>query len=188
MRTRGLLYWSVSLALAACTASASPPTAALLTATVEPSQGALATVTQTPPPPDTPTPTPLISALPTETPTPALPCLNDVEFVSDVTVPDGAQFLPGQVFVKKWNVKNAGTCDWGPTYSLVLLSGDAMNSPTELALYPARAGANAILEIPLTAPQTPGRYSARWRARDPGGNLFGDFVSVQIEVIPLPAP
>jgi hypothetical protein len=140
------------------------------------------------PPTEPLTPTPLIPLPATEAPTPELPCTNDVEFVSDVTAPDGAQYLPGQTFVKKWNVKNAGTCDWGPAYRLVLINGEAMGAPGELALYPARGGRNAILEIPMTAPNAPGQYTGRWRVRDPAGQLFGDFVSVRIEVIPLPAP
>jgi hypothetical protein len=113
--------------------------------------------------------------------------------VADLTVPDGAQFLPGQAFVKKWRVHNAGTCDWGPGYRLVLVSGEALTAlpgvtpQTEFALYPARAGTDAVWEIPMRSPDLPGRYTGRWQARDPLGNLFGKFVFVEIEVIALPA-
>ncbi|MDW8324922.1 MAG: NBR1-Ig-like domain-containing protein [Anaerolineales bacterium] len=142
-------------------------------------------------------PSPTLTALPptaTPSPTPTEgPCVNDAAFIEDVTVPDGAQFLPTQPFVKRWRVKNTGTCDWGPGYRLVLVSGDALTAPpgvrpqTEFALYPARAGTEAIWEIPMRAPDTPGTYTGRWEARDPQGNRFGALVFVMIEVIALPA-
>ncbi len=56
-------------------------------------------------------------------------CTNNAEFVTDVTVPDGTQVSPGTVLDKRWRVLNTGTCDWGPGYSLVLISGDAMLFP-----------------------------------------------------------
>lgn len=122
----------------------------------------------------------------TLTPTPVIACANDSSFDSDLTVPDGSQFLPGQAFVKKWGVKNAGTCNWGPGYRLVQVSGEALGAPNELALYPAKSGTMAVFEIPMAAPAAPGVYASRWQARDPDGRLFGDFVTVQIEVIVPP--
>src|SRR6185295_16557395 len=64
---------------------------------------------------------------PTETsaPTTEAACTNDAKFVDDLTVPDGTHILLGQTFSKKWSVQNSGTCDWGPDYRLVLVSGDA---------------------------------------------------------------
>lgn len=158
-------------------------------------------MTATPPPTATaarPTPTPTRSAAtaaPSATPVIAAtaePCLNDVEFLADLTVPDGAQFLPGQTFVKKWSVRNSGTCDWGPGYRLVFLNGDPLTAApgqaaqTEYALYPARADTAAIWEIPMRAPDLPGEYTGRWQARDPQGNYFGGLVFIKIEVIALP--
>ena len=138
--------------------------------------------TDTPPPP---TDTPVAARLAT-TPSPEPPCTNDSRFISDLSVPDGAQFLPGQPFVKKWSVENTGKCHWGPDYRLVLTSGDSLGAPSEVALYPARAGAAGVWEVPMIAPFTPGQYTSRWQARDPEGNLFGAVVFIKIEVIPLP--
>jgi polar amino acid transport system substrate-binding protein len=50
-----------------------------------------------------PTPTPLPG--PTATPP---PCYDGMEFVEDVTVPDGTEMQPGQNFDKVWRVKNTG--------------------------------------------------------------------------------
>jgi hypothetical protein len=164
------------------TPAAAPSAIRAVTRTTE------AAASATPPAPaGTPGPatrTPVIAATPE--------CVNDAEFEADLTVPDGAQYLPGQTFVKRWSVRNTGTCDWGPGYRLVFVSGEALTAlpglaaKTEFALYPARAGALATWEIPMRAPDTPGEYTGRWQARDPDGNLFGNLVFVTIEVIALP--
>jgi hypothetical protein len=168
-------------------AGATPATNATV-ATPSPTSTALPAITPRPSQTSTALPP---TATPSSTPTEG-PCVNDATFIEDVTVPDGAQFLPTQPFVKRWRVKNTGTCDWGPGYRLVLVSGDALTAlpgvrpQTEFALYPARAGAEAIWEIPMRAPDVPGTYTGRWEARDPQGNRFGALVFVAIEVIPLP--
>ena len=94
--------------------------------------------------------------------------------------------MPGQLLLKKWDMQNTGTCNWGPSYRLVLIGGDSLAAAGEVALYPAKAGADAIWEIPMVAPQTPGAYTSRWQARDPVGNLFGPVVFIKITVIPMP--
>jgi hypothetical protein len=175
-----ILGWALSACAGNATApiptdtpTPSPPTPEA-TITLEPSA--------TPPPPtDTALPP---TATPTFTPEP--PCVNDAQFVADLTIPDGKQYLPGQADVKKWSVQNSGTCDWGPGYRLVLVSGDSLSAPSEVALYPAKAGAAAVWEIPIVVPQTPGQYASRWQARDPEGNLFGTVTFIEIEVIALP--
>ncbi|MBF8282290.1 MAG: hypothetical protein HW378_1205 [Anaerolineales bacterium] len=173
----------LSLWLAACTQTTSAPTAALSPTTPLPTATAVIERPSATPPPPTDTP---VAAQPATTPTLEPPCTNDSSFTGDLSVPDGAQFLPGQPFVKKWSVENTGKCDWGPDYRLVLTSGDSLGAPSEVAVYPARAGTPATWEIPMTAPFTPGQYTSRWQARDPQGNLFGAVVFIKIEVIPLP--
>lgn len=176
------LRWlfALGLWLAACGQATTTPTTSPSPTTPSPSATAvIQQPTDTPPPTETPT-------RPAETPTPEPPCTNDATFTGDLTVPDGAQFLPSQPFTKKWGIENTGTCDWGPDYRLVLTSGDSLGAPSEVALYPARAGTAAVWEVPMSAPFIPGPYTSRWQARDPKGNLFGAVVFVKIEVIPLP--
>ena len=132
------------------------------------------------------TPTPPATATITVTPTATPPCANDLVFLSDLTVPDGAQFLPGQPIDKQWSVRNAGNCDWGAAYRLVLTTGNAMGPRSEIALYPARAGAEAVIQVGMQAPPEPGQYTGRWQARDPDGKLFGNVIFIKIEVISLP--
>jgi methionine-rich copper-binding protein CopC len=52
----------------------------------------------------------------------------------------------------------------------------------EQALYPARAGMQAILQMTLKAPLDVGRYTSTWQAVAPDGNLFGEVVTITIIV------
>jgi hypothetical protein len=181
--TRWILFFG--LWLAACNGNVPSPTAPVVVTLLPPSAIPTLVPTETPP---ISIETATEALTPTETATPAgpAPCVNDAEFVRDLTIPDGAQFLPGQAFTKKWEVRNSGTCDWGPDYRLVLVSGDSLGAASEQALYPALAGRPATFEVAMTAPETPGTYTGRWQARDPESNLFGSVVFVTIEVISLP--
>lgn len=142
---------------------------------------ALVASTPTPPPVQ---PAPTLGLAPSATPAPA--CVNAARFVRDVTIPDDTQLLGGQPFTKRWLVVNTGTCTWGPEYRLAFVDGDPLGAPREVALYPARPGREALLEVEMRAPFAVGSYTSRWEARDPQGNLFGAFVYVRINVVPAP--
>jgi hypothetical protein len=62
------------------------------------------------------------------------PCEDNLDFVEDVTVPDGTVFQPGEEIVKKWKVKNSGTCEWISRYSIRMLSGNSMGAETKQKL------------------------------------------------------
>lgn len=183
----------LALALAACTsAEATPTLQPTRTATAAPAVTVVDPPTTVPEPTatdpvlrvETPTPPPTGTVTPTPTATP--PCENDLIFLSDVTVPDGSQFLPGQPIDKQWAVRNAGNCDWGAAYRLVHTAGNALGPRSEVALYPARAGSEVVIQLNVLAPAEPGEYTSRWRARDPDGELFGNVIFLQIRVIPVP--
>ena len=119
--------------------------------------------------------------------TPALPsptpaCTNSLKFIEDVTVPDGTTVSPGQSVDKQWRVQNTGTCDWDSTYHLQRVSGDAMGLPDQMALFPARAGSEAVIQMTLTAPQDTGTYHTVWQATDPDGVAFEQPIYVEIVV------
>ena len=158
-------------------------------------------------PPAVPTVAPLFRAQPLVTPSatssptarPTVPsaelpvastfCTNDARFVADLTVPDGTIVSPGDEIDKRWSVLNAGTCDWTSGYRLVRVGTGAIGGPAELALFPARAGSTGEWQVSLQAPQEPGEYLARWRARAPDGSSFGEEVFVLIFVEePTPVP
>lgn len=126
------------------------------------------TVTGTPP---TPTAT---SATPTKTPTVPPSSCDKVQFISDVTVPDGTTFAPGTAFAKTWRLKNVGSCTWTTAYQLVFYSGEKMGGPDALAFPQSVApGQTVDITVNLTAPNTAGTYRGNWMFKNASGALFG---------------
>lgn len=144
-----------------------------------------ASATLPPAPGETPIPPTLTpKPVPTSSPTATPPCTDSLAFVEDVTIPDGTVVSPGATIDKRWRVKNDGTCNWDSHYRLKLVGGQAMGVETEQALYPARAGNQATIEIAFIAPSEPGTYSTAWQAINPDGEAFGIPVFMQVTVQP----
>jgi hypothetical protein len=88
----------------------------------------------------------------------------------------------GLVFDKQWLVQNSGTCHWNSDYRLKHVGGGALGAPEEIALYPARAGTQATIQIRFTAPFAEGVYESTWQAVCIDGKAFGDTVYMRIIV------
>ncbi len=130
-----------------------------------------------------PSPGATLRSAPTRRPTLSpVPCVNNAKFIEDLTIPDGSAVDPGSEIDKRWSVQNTGTCDWGQDYRLLRLDDSELGGAEEMALYPARAGSVAVLRVEVRAPNLPGTYQARWQARAPNGELFGDVVYVLVVV------
>lgn len=99
---------------------------------------------------------------------------NQVSFVADATIPDGAYVAPGSRFKKTWILKNIGTCTWTKKYALVYSMGDQMGgkSPTYLS-YEVEPGQVVDLSLNLTAPSKYGNFNSYWLMQDDEGHLFG---------------
>jgi hypothetical protein len=105
-----------------------------------------------------------------------------MQFVSDVTVPDGEDHAPDSTFVKTWKLRNAGTCSWATTYSVVFVSGNAMGGPASQNLTVTVApGTSVDISVNLTAPHELGNYKGFWALRNASGQSFGSFY-VEIDV------
>ena len=96
------------------------------------------------------------------------------QFVSDISVPDGASFAPGTAFTKTWRFTNAGTCTWTTSYQLVYAGGDAMGSTASVNL-PVNVAPGQMLDISvnLAAPATAGHYKSLWKFANASGAQFG---------------
>jgi hypothetical protein len=123
--------------------------------------------------------TPLPTIFPTVNPA---DCSNDLTFVQDLTIPDNMAVTFGLSLDKQWQVENSGTCHWDSAYRLKNIGGAALGAPAELALYPARAGTQATIQIVFTAPFAEGLYESAWQATDGSGNPFGDPIYIRIVV------
>ena len=99
---------------------------------------------------------------------------DQAQFVSDITVPDGAAFTPGASFAKTWRFMNAGTCTWTMSYTLVYAGGDAMGSTASVNL-PVNVAPGQMLDVSvnLTAPAAPGHYKSLWKFANASGGQFG---------------
>jgi hypothetical protein len=134
------------------------------------------------------------TAEPTVAPTP-MACVDQAEFVRDVTIPDGTRLDPGKTFSKTWRLRNIGTCTWTPQYSLVFVSGSSMQSAKVVSL-PGQVppGSEVDLTLQMQAPTSNGEYAGFWKLRNGSGSLFGIGESanspfwVRIIVGPKPEP
>ncbi len=129
-------------------------------------------------PPPTVTGTPPTST-PTRTPGPVTvtvpPSTCDrVQFIADVTVPDGTMFAPGATFTKTWRLKNVGSCRWTTSYQLVFFSGEQMSAPASAA-FPrnVEVGQTIDISVNMTAPSAAGSYRGNWMFKNASGALFG---------------
>lgn len=111
-------------------------------------------------------------------------CTNDSRFAADVTVADHTTFGPGDRFDKTWQLRNSGSCSWGPDYRLAFYSGEQMGAPAYQAVAATSPGATADVTIGMYAPANPGTHKGVWRMTAPDGTLFGQSVTVLIQVVP----
>ncbi|HEY6074211.1 MAG TPA: NBR1-Ig-like domain-containing protein [Anaerolineales bacterium] len=124
--------------------------------------------------PATPTATSLPpTPAPTFTATPVTFC-NQIQFVGDVSFPDGSVLTPGETFTKIWRLKNTGTCAWTTDTRLVFINGAQMGGPSVAAL-PGYVGPGQTVDISvsLIAPSLPGHYTGYWLLRAPDGTQYG---------------
>jgi hypothetical protein len=156
-------------------------------------QTAAAQPTQVPPtaaPSQIPTATsipPTSTQVPTATP---ISYCYWVQFIKDVTIPDGTVVAAGDTFTKTWRLKNIGTCAWTTDTRIVYVSGAQMSGPVAAALpgYVA-PGQTVDVSVSLTAPFKAGDYVGYWMLRGPDGTYFGSgsqaeiafFVDVSVE-------
>jgi hypothetical protein len=106
-------------------------------------------------------------------PTPVSYC-DWVEFVKDVTIPDGAVLEAGTMFIKTWRLMNRGSCTWTPDYSLVYNSGSPLGNTSEVSLPGYVSPGDTIdVSVNLTAPSTQGTYRGYWMLQNAVGTRFG---------------
>jgi hypothetical protein len=103
-------------------------------------------------------------------------------YIDDITIPDGTVLAPGEVFVKKWTLKNTGYCMWRAGYILTFLEGDSMSGLSTEVGRAIRSGDMVNISVTLTAPTSEGTYTGYWIMADDFGYSFGMPIYVQIIV------
>ena len=108
-----------------------------------------------------------------QTPAPVSRC-DAIQFLNDVTYPDGSLVTRNNAFVKTWRIKNIGTCSWTPSYALVFMSGDLMGGASAVAFTKnVNPGEDVEVSVTLSAPDKSGNYRGYWKLRNASGVLFG---------------
>ena len=106
-------------------------------------------------------------------------------FVQDVTLRDHATVSPGQTVVKTWEIANTGTTSWDGSYHLTRQGGN-LPGTASVPLPPVAPGTMTTVSASVTAPSSPGDYSATWRLTAADGHIFGDPLWAEITVPTAP--
>ncbi|MEE8308327.1 MAG: protein kinase, partial [Gammaproteobacteria bacterium] len=152
-----------------------------------------ATVNFTPSPTSTPTPTSTSTPTltPTSTPTPDLTataiaaCVFDFEVSRDFYIWPNV-LMPGQQVVKRWEIKNTGTCTWTEGVELVFVSGDELEIVKEPVIEQLALEETTEIEIILRAPTRYGWYTSVWQLQDSDENPIGEELEIACYVGPTP--
>jgi len=127
-----------------------------------------------PPPQATPTlESPSEKLSPTPSATSNINCTDNAGYFGDVTIPDGTSMQQNEAFVKTWAIRNEGTCNWGPDYSLIFYGGDQMSGPLSIPMPATSPGEIAKISINLKSPSSGGTFTGFWVFQDPTGKRFG---------------
>ena len=105
-------------------------------------------------------------------------CIDDADFVRDVTLPDYTEVEMGETVTKTWELRNSGTCTWDSGYHLILdETSDGMTSlDSTIPLPPTNPGQTIQLSVNLrlNTGLTPGDLErANFEIRNPDNVKFG---------------
>ncbi len=100
----------------------------------------------------------------------------------DVNYPDGSVMAPGQEFLKKWLIRNTGTCTWGAGYRVIFAYGERMNGTPAPLNVPVIPNQETEVAVQFRVPTRAGQYTSTWRLANAFGTPFGVFFYVKIIV------
>lgn len=99
---------------------------------------------------------------------------NKMEFLGDVTIPDGQIIPAGSKFIKTWKVKNVGNTTWTTNFKIRNWAGDRYGAAASILLAKeVKPGETTDISIEFTAPLNNGEYSSWWILSDENEANFG---------------
>ena len=115
----------------------------------------------------------------------AVGCADSI-FLEDLTIPDGTVIKPETVFIKKWSMKNTGTCDWAGGFKFAYAYGTKLGtgalSITLTSASSVPPGGSHVFSLNLTAPSIQNTYTGCWKMQTDQGYWFGQAACVTIKV------
>jgi len=99
------------------------------------------------------------------------------------TIPSGSRLHPGERFVKTWQIKNIGTCDWNREFKITYVGGyDFQGADTTRIREKVTAGSTVEVSMSIDAPNDLTSYSSSWQIATDEGVLFGQVFRIEIVV------
>jgi uncharacterized protein YkwD len=134
-------------------------------------------VTATLPATKTPYASPTTTGTAASTPTAAVAtsnpnCKDAAVLLQDVTIADNTNVAYGSKFVKTWQFRNTGDCNWHG-YSIAFVSGDRMGAPNSAPVDDTAAKSTVNVSVDLTAPTSDGIYTGIFELRNGDGRPLG---------------
>jgi hypothetical protein len=105
---------------------------------------------------------------PTATPAAAATCKDAAALVEDVTNAAGTNVVAGSKFIKTWQIKNTGECNWHG-YSVAFVSGERMGAPDSIPVADTAPGGTVEVPMELVAPASAGDFPGTFEVRDASG-------------------
>ncbi len=105
-------------------------------------------------------------------------------FIRDVTFPDNSTVRPDQHFIKRWELKNTGSIRWVGRYLIPDgFSTGKCSYPARIRIPATDPNQTVIIDVPVTAANTPGLCYVTWKMASATGDLyFPGFVGIWFEV------
>jgi len=99
------------------------------------------------------------------------------------TIPAGSKMNPGERFVKTWQIKNIGTCDWDREFKIIHVGGYDFKGADQKRI-PEKVPAGSTVEISMSidAPDISDSYSSTWKLATSDGALFGQVFTIEVVV------
>ncbi len=103
-------------------------------------------------------------------------CINGMQYVSDVNLPDSSSLPAGQSASKTWRIKNTGTCTWDSTYSFTYVKGELLGVTSVNVDRLVAPNETYDITVPFTTPSNNGNFTSYWQMQAPTGLKFGQTI------------
>lgn len=113
------------------------------------------------------------------------------KFLSHGNIPQHSTYLPKQILLKEWKLKNTGTKSWADC-ELIFVKGDSqllMQDTQRFAVAACEPGEETNVTAMINTPEKPGRYKAVFRMQKLGVNMsangqrFGGQLFIDIHIV-----